>query len=91
MLQQVNAAVVSVGTIQHAAIGLNEVDLLSDANTRVVVDASTVALGTLRSAPDGWRATVLAFIAQVRKTLDADGQGMLGPYLDAARLVVEED
>lgn len=94
-----NEAVVGIGSAQRAAIELNKIcratppapcdPILSTEATRVVVDASTDALTTLKSVPDGWRATVDVFIVRVEARLDAAGKGQLKPYLEALRIIVK--
>lgn len=95
---QANEAVVAVGTVQHAAIQLNEVrvcdaaavctPLLSDANTRIVVEASTDALTTIRKVPSGWKATSLAAMERIQLRLDAAGKEKLSVYVTAAITII---
>lgn len=95
---QANEAVVAIGTLQRAAIALNAVQkceasgpcapLLSDQNTRHVVDAVEVALKTIERVPDGWKAAANAAIDAINATLDAAGQGKLRGYLEAARQIL---
>ena len=92
-----NNVVVAIGAVQHAAVALNGVQtcepapchpILSDANTRIVVDASTTALTAIRSAPDGAKATAVTALEQIERQLDAFGLQQLQPYVQAARAVV---
>ena len=94
---QANEAVVIVGTVQRAAIGLNGVQLceplpchplLSTANTGLVVDAATDALVTLRAAPSGWKGVALAALDRIALRLDAAGITKFTPYLAGARLAL---
>ena len=62
--------------------------ILSDANTRVVVDSVTVALNTMRAVPSGWVQTTVTALDQISNKLDQYGQVKLRPYLDAARIVI---
>lgn len=90
-LYQANEVVVAIGTLQHAAIELNKVQvcpapatchsLLIDANTKVVVDASTAALTTIKATPDGWKAAASALLTQVTARLDAAGKTQLAAYV----------
>lgn len=94
-LYQANEVVVAIGTLQHAAIELNKVQvcpqptschpLLVDADTRVVVDASTTALTTLKATPDGWKAAATALLTQIESRLDAAGKTQLAAYLQVVR------
>lgn len=94
---QANQAVVAIGTVQHAAIQLNDIDrcdptcvpLLSDANTRLVVDISTAAFNTIRAVPSGWKATTLAALEQMAAGLDTSGRTTLAAYVQTARTIVE--
>ena len=81
-LYQANEVAVGLGTLQHAAIELNKVQrcdpapcqpLLSDQNTRIVIEAVTDGLTTLRAVPDGWKATGLAVTQRIEGRLDAAG------------------
>jgi hypothetical protein len=99
-LWQANEVVVALGTLQHAAIGLNGVNvcaadnpqnchpIVSDHNTGIVVDNVTSALKTIRAVPDGWNATANAAITQIEQRLDAAGKSSLNPYIEAARAVL---
>lgn len=94
---QANEAVVAIGTVQHVAIQLNDIErceptcvpLLSDANTRLVVDAATGAFNTIRALPQGWKATSLAALTQMANGLDANGKAKLAVYVQTARTIVE--
>ena len=98
VILKARTAVVAIGTMQHAAIELNKIQvcppqpchpLLSDRNTGVVVDVSTDALKTLREVPDGWRATADAAVVRVEQRLDAGGKSQFNVYLEAARLAIK--
>ena len=92
--------VVAFGTAQHAAIALNGIPvcdtatppvchpLLSDSNTRVVVDATTDTLTTIKATPDGWRATALAACDRIDARLDANGKQSLKVYVAAVRALI---
>lgn len=94
-LWQANEAIVVVGTFQHTAIEFNKVQkcptpttchpLLSDANTRLVIDASAVGIKTIAATPDGWRAAALQALDVAAQKLDAAGRQQLAAYLTAAR------
>lgn len=98
---QANEAVVAVGTLQRVAIELNGVKvcqpppddakcspLLSDRNTRTVIDAVAVALNTIKQVPNGWKATALTALEKIRAELAGDDRRKLDPYIEAARTVV---
>ena len=95
---QANEVAVGLGTLQHAAIELNKLErcidpapcapLLSTENTRVVVEAVTDGLLTLRAIPDGWLATGISVLTRIEARLDAAGQDKLSMYLTAARAVL---
>ena len=98
LIWQANEVVVALGTAQHAAIQLNAVQvcpqptvchpLLSDANTRIVVDATTDALLTIKAVPNGWLATANAALKQIADRLDAEGRSKLSAYIAAVRAVI---
>lgn len=97
---QANEAVVALGTLQHVAIELNALKVcaappattcspvLSDANTRTVVDTVTAALLTIKQVPTGWKATATAALTQIEQRLDALGKAKVAAYVGAARTVV---
>lgn len=94
-----NEAVVALGTLQHAAIELNALKtcdvqkvctpVLSDANTRVVVDSVEAALKTIRAVPDGWKATAGTALQQIQLKLDQSGRLKISAYVTAARTVLD--
>jgi len=93
---QADRGVVAIGTIQHVAIQLNQVQvcdpqpchpLLSENNTRSVVDASTIALTTIRATPQGWKAALETALARIEERLDAAGKSELAAYIAAARQI----
>lgn len=92
-----NEAVLAIGQVQTAAIGLNGVSvcdpapchpLLSDANTRVVVSAVRAALLTIQQTPAGWKAATNTALDQIAAQLDAAGKGKFRAYIEAARVVL---
>jgi hypothetical protein len=89
-----NQGVVAIGTVQHASIELNKIQicdpapchpLLSDANTKIVVDAVTDALTTLRATPQGWQGIVTVALDRIQLRLDAAGKQQIAAYISAAR------
>lgn len=95
-LQMVDEAVIAVGTLQHAVIELNKIQtgepphpLVSDTDTRTVVDAVADALTVLKQAPAGWRATVQTLITRVEGRLSADARRRASPYLAALRVFLQ--
>lgn len=94
---QADQAVLAIGQVQTAAIGLNKIQVcpptpchpvLSDANTAIVIDSVTSALNTMRVVPDGWKATTLTALMNIQNRLDASGKTTLAAYLEAARTIV---
>ena len=94
---QANQAVVALGTVQHAAIELNKVQvctpapchpLFSDRNTAIVVDNMTTAFNGIRGVPQGWKATALSSLRAVQMRLDAEGKASIAAYLDMAITLV---
>lgn len=98
-----NEAVVAIGTLQHAAIELNKVQvcgepgtrtaatchpLLSDANTSQVIDVVAVALKSLKTAPENWFTIANGALDQLGKVLDDTGRAKLKGYVEAARIVL---
>lgn len=97
VLFQANQAVVAIGTVQHAAIELNKVQvcppapcrpLLSDANTRIVIDNVASALTTIKQVPTGWRPTITAALTEIQNRLDADGKTRLAAYVQTANTII---
>lgn len=93
---QADRGIVAIGTVQHTAIELNKVQvcnptchaLVSDANTKTVIDVATATITTIKTAPDGWKAAVSAGIDQIILKLDASGKQELDAYLQAAKTIV---
>ena len=101
IIWQSNEVAVSLGSLQSVAIGLNRVQqcagtptvchpLLSDDNTRVVVDAVTDGLTSLRAVPEGWKATGLAVVDRITLRLDDAGQSKLSAYLATAAAILNQ-
>ena len=95
---QADRGVVAIGNIQHVALELNRMQvcspapchpLLTDANTRIVVDASTDALVTIKAAPQGWKTALAVALDRIKTRLDVAGNTELAAYLNAARLIME--
>lgn len=94
-----NDVVVGLGTLQHAAIELNKAQtcttatppactpLLSEANTRIVVNAVGEALKTIQQVPNGWKATAGSALTAITARLDAAGQAKLAAYIQAVRTI----
>lgn len=68
---------IRVGELQKAAIQANTDKALSDADAIVVVQFTTAAAETLRSAPVGWPATIRAGWAQVKTKVSTAGRTAL--------------
>lgn len=90
---QANEIQIAFGALQRSAIALNAVTrcdtaqppvcmpLLSDANTRVVIDGTADVVKTLRAVPAGWKATALEGLDRITTRLDAAGKTKLASYL----------
>lgn len=63
--------------------------LLSDSNTRVVLDAVEDGLKTIKAVPDGWKATGLAALTRISARLDLAGRDKLNAYLTAAKAIID--
>jgi hypothetical protein len=85
-----NEVSIAFGTVQHAAIELNRVALLSEANTRGVVEVTTDVITTLKQAPEGWQAAAATGLERVTQRLDAAGKTQLDPYLHGAATIIRE-
>lgn len=94
---QANQAVVALGTLQHAAIELNKVQvcepapchpLLTDTNTGVVVDNVTSALTAMRAVPTGWKATATQALDTIQMRLDESGKTTLTAYISMAVTII---
>jgi len=98
---QANEVTLAFGTLQRTAISLNGIvrcdqavppvcePLLSDGNTRAVIDVVEDAVLTLRAVPDGWLVTANAALSRLVQRLSADGQAKLSAYIGMVRAVVE--
>ena len=63
--------------------------LLSEANTRAVVEGMTDARAVLRKTPEGWAAIATAALDRLQTRLDNAGQVKLLPYLQAVRFIIQ--
>ena len=93
---QADQAVVVVGNVQDVAIKLNGVKkadgqpVLSDNNTRVVVETTVSTLKVIRARPDGWKIEALTALSEISMRLDAAGKTTLKAYIDAARNILSD-
>lgn len=92
-----NEAVLAIGTVQAVAISLNGIQvcdpapcrpLVSDRNTRRVIDAVEVALKTIQAAPNGWKTATLTAVTTIRAQLEPEALAKLDPYLVTVLTVV---
>lgn len=97
ILFQSRQAVVAIGTVQHAAIELNKIQvcppapcrpLLSDDNTRIVIDTVASGVTAIRAVPTGWRATTTTALTQISTRLDAAGKTTIAGYVQAANTIL---
>ena len=63
--------------------------LLSEPNTRAVVEGMTDARAVLRKTPEGWAAIATAALDRLQTRLDNAGQVKLLPYLQAVRFIIQ--
>ena len=68
---------IRVGELQKAAIQANTDKALSDADAIVVVQFTTAAAETLRTAPIGWPATIRTGWAHVKARVSTAGKATL--------------
>jgi len=103
-LWHANEAVVAINTLRHSTIELNKIQvcngpvgangtaachqLVSDRNTRIVIDACAAAATTIGQIPEGWRPATLTALDQIEALLDKPGQKSLRVYLQTARVVL---
>lgn len=100
-LYRADDALVAIGIVQNAAIQLNKIKtcsgdmppvctstVMSDRNTRIVVDAVADAVPVILATPEGWRSATLVLIERVEARLDAAGLTRVRPYLEALRVLV---
>lgn len=89
---QANQAVLALNLVQTTAINLNATvpPLLSEANTRIVGNATTAARASIAKVPDGWRVTTTEALTQIRTQLDAAGKQQMAAWLDLAASMVKE-
>ena len=92
---QANEMAIAIGSVQSAAIGLNKIQqctplchpLLSDTNTRIVIEIARDGLQSLRAVPEGWKATGLAVAGRIRLRLDEAGRSKMAAYLTACTAI----
>ena len=100
LLFKADQAQVAIGTAQHAAIELNKIKvcptgptschpLLSDANTKIVIDAVANAVKAIQAVPNGWLATSHTVLATITQRLDQAGKTTFGSYVTAAGAIID--
>lgn len=62
--------------------------LLSAKTTLQIVNWHQAAITVVHDAKDGWQAAVLSGLAGLKAQLTADEQQTVGPYIDAARIIL---
>lgn len=72
-----NEAGNGVQTLQVIAIGLNSVDVLSDANTKIAVSGSQDFADVIEKVPEGVKAAVNALLERLAARMDAAGHAKL--------------
>lgn len=93
---QANEVVVALDAVMSSAIALNELQIcdptchpvLSEQNTRVVVQAIRSADLTLKQIPGGWQLIANTALDQVSLYLDSNGKEKILPYIIAAKSII---
>lgn len=62
----------TLGLFQDAAIGANTQQLLSDDNTRTIVNFVKSSVITVKAAPLGWQITFVTALDELKKALPSD-------------------
>lgn len=75
--------------IRDFAVDAEATKNLSTATMLKVVRWHKSAVMIIDQTPDGWKATVLAGLVQLKVTLGVSERTLLGPYIDAAILVIK--
>src|SRR5580765_4795076 len=71
-----------LGVFQDAAIGANNQNILSTNDTRLIVTFVKSAVTTIGQTPNGWQATVMTALNQLRNTLPKEVVDKYKVYLD---------
>ena len=82
---QANQAVIALGDVQRTAITYHSAAMLSEANTRVVVEAVTPALERIKAAPPSWKPVGLGALTTIDKGLDGNGRERMDVHVAKAR------
>ena len=93
---QANEVVVALDAVMSSAIALNTLQIcdptchpvLSEQNTRVVVQAIRSADLTLKQIPGGWQLISTTALDQVSLYLDSNGREKILPYIIAAKSII---
>ena len=97
---QANEALLVLDTLQHSAIGMNNIQqceeppseicrpLLSDASTKIVIDGVADAVYSIRRVPDGWKLTTTTALNSISSRLDVSGRNKLAEYIRAASVII---
>lgn len=64
--------------------------LVSDRNTRLVIDVHAQAVTSIAEAPSSWWVVATEALVRIRNGLDADGRTTLAEWLDFARVLMED-
>lgn len=94
---QANEVVIALDAVMNTAIALNEIvqcnpdchQVLSEQNTRIVVQAVRGADITIKAYPNGWPVVAVTAIDQIETYLDTNGRNKIQPYLEAAKMVIK--
>jgi uncharacterized lipoprotein YajG len=96
---QANEVVIALDAVMSTAIALNEIvqcdnnnqnchQVLSEQNTRIIVQAIRGADMVIKSYPTGWSFVADTAISQIETYLDSSGRAKIAPYLEAAKVVI---
>ena len=94
---QANEVVIALDAVMNSAIALNELTacdptchpVLSEQNTRIVVQAIRGADVTIKQFPAGWNIVAATALDQVSTYIDDNGKAKLQPYLTAASAILK--
>ncbi len=73
-----------IDVIRDTAVDGEATKVISTPTAAVVVKAHKAIVETMRQLPNGWKATVLIILAQLKSDLPAADRVQLAPYIDAA-------
>ncbi len=75
--------------VRDAAVSADASKIISTATATTIVTWHRAALLAIRETPNGWKPTVLSGLTQTLAALTPAERAILGPYFDAAALVIK--